>query len=169
MSKKSFNEFYNDYLNNQELYKHIQRRKEAMEISWNFCDSQYEGEIEELKAKFSEATKTYTNDIDRLEKENSELKEKNKNLQCALDESTNEDPFRFTSYCQGMIYEYDDEIRELKKKLDEAVFIMRDLEKEKEFSCESFICDSCPMTCYDMKAKRLKMFLSINKELLKGV
>ena len=59
MSKKSFKEFYNYYLNNQELYKYIERRKEAMEISWNFCASQYESEIEELKSE-----------LERLKKEN---------------------------------------------------------------------------------------------------
>ena len=59
--------------------------------AWKFCESQYKAEVEELKTKFSEATKTYTDDIDRLEKENEDLK----------------------------------------KKLEEAVLIMRDLKKGK--------------------------------------
>ena len=72
------------------------------EEAWNFCETQKNAEIGELRLKFKDATSLYTNEIVKLEKENSELKEKNKNLQCALDESTNEDPFRFTSYCQGI-------------------------------------------------------------------
>ena len=47
----------------------------TLQKAWNFCASQYENEIEELKVKFSESTKTYTDDIDRLEKENQELRE----------------------------------------------------------------------------------------------
>ena len=49
---------------------------DALLRAWNFCASQYESEVEGLKLKFSEATKTYTDDIDRLEKENDEIKKK---------------------------------------------------------------------------------------------
>ena len=70
MSKKSFEEWWSE----QECWtedNNLSRR-----LVWNACASQYESEIEELKLKFSEATKTYTDDIDRLEKENEELKKK---------------------------------------------------------------------------------------------
>ena len=82
MSKKSFEEWDKDYNETYEWYidggveyrekePHKQRRE-----AWEACASQCKSEIEGLKLKFSEATKTYTDDIDRLEKENEGLEKK---------------------------------------------------------------------------------------------
>lgn len=73
MSKKSFEEwfhlenFHNEYDCDQVT---------SAKMAWNFCASQYESEVEGLKTKFSEATQTYTDDIDGLEKQNEELRKK---------------------------------------------------------------------------------------------
>lgn len=162
MSKKSIHDCIKEY----EKTAFTVSRSEAMQFAWNFCDSQCKSEIEELKAKFSEATKTYTDDIDRLEKENDDLEKTVSSQTEIIYKLENECSFDYKCPVNSNLQKQNDE---LKKKLKEVVLIMGDLEKEKAFACESFICDSCPITCYDMKTKRLKMFISINKDLLKGV
>lgn len=68
MSMKSFEEW--------RILASRNRDENDPEVAWNFCEPQYESEVEGLKTKFSEATQTYTDDIDGLEKQNEELKKK---------------------------------------------------------------------------------------------
>lgn len=68
-NKLTFDEWLNSYAG-------CDCNEECLVQAWNFCESQYKAEVEGLKTKFSEATKTYTDDIDRLEKENESLKKK---------------------------------------------------------------------------------------------
>lgn len=55
----TFEEFYLYYQNNGELYKHVQRRKEAMEIAWNSRNN----EIEQLNERIRELEKTISSSL----------------------------------------------------------------------------------------------------------
>ena len=112
---KTFEEFINSIRGLPE------DRKECVKIGWLECLKAHKEEIESLKSKFFEATKTYTNEIDELQEENAALKEqideyknKNKLLQDALDCLTEEDPFYFTTYCSWMRYEYEQQIKRMR-------------------------------------------------------
>ncbi len=106
----TFNEFIDKEFDDVDVYCGVNKLShyDISKISWNFCEAQekreYEllesehgellanfckvdmeriklsREINELKIKFSEATKTYTDDIEELEKKVEELEQENKML-----------------------------------------------------------------------------------------
>ena len=55
--------------------------------AWDFAESQEKRENEKLKIKFSEATKTYTDDIDEIQKKVDKLEKENEALKKKLSEA----------------------------------------------------------------------------------
>ena len=82
MSEKFYNTFeeFNDEClgyDNDDIIN-----KETCKDSWIACQKMNSSKIESLKSKFFEATKTYTDEIDELQKENAALEEQIEKMKC---------------------------------------------------------------------------------------
>ena len=94
---------------------------EDLQKAFESCASQYESEIEELKKwndEFKNRLELSTKEIRKIEKEKTEFKKKVDELENVINSACDEDPYSFSSYCSGLIYNHDKEIEEIKKKLE---------------------------------------------------
>lgn len=84
------------------------------EVAWQVCQKQNDEEIDGIRKQLIAQCKISSELLDEKEK----LEDQNKNLQDALDGSTEEDPFHYTTYCANIRYQYDEEIKQLKEQIE---------------------------------------------------